>query len=196
MSESMDSIKNLFDDRDNDGYGEMTFGGQDGGEPPITEAAEPHDNVTPDNIIRRMSEEAGNASEFSNGGGSLRGRVFNMEHSTDAVRGADSHRRGQINRNDSAEPRGQQSRFTGGHDEFAAVNMSDNVQKPGAAVPPESPPRAAASPEIVRPAEPAAAVMSASGARKTGAAKTPEIVKPADPNAVKRSDHKNDSAKF
>ena len=196
MSESMDGSKNLFDDRDNDGYGKMTFGGQDGGEPPITEAAEPHENVTPDNIIRRMSEEAGNASEFSNGGGSLRGRVFNMEHSTDAVRGADSHRRGQINRNDSAEPRGQQSRFTGGHDEFAAVNMSDNVQKPGAAVPPESPPRAAASPEIVRPAEPAAAVMSASGARKTGAAKTPEIVKPADPNAVKRSDHKNDSAKF
>ena len=129
-----------------------------------------------------------------------------MEHSTDAVRGADSHRRGQINRNDSVEPRGQQSRFTGGHDEFAAVNMSDNVQKPGASVPPESPQRAAASPEIVRPAEPAAAVMSASGARKAGAdaaavpgpgaAKTPEIVKPADPNAVKRSDHKNDSAKF
>lgn len=192
MSESMDSIKNLFDDRDNDGYGEMTFGGQDGGEPPITEAAEPHENVTPDNIIRRMSEESGNASEFSSEAGSLSGKVFNREHSTDVVHGADSHRRGQINRNDSAEPRGQQSRFTGGHDEFMAVNMSDNVQNPGAAVSPERTSGAAA--------------MSASSARNTGtnaaaeprpgAAKTPEIVKPVDPTAVKRSDHKNDSAKF
>lgn len=206
MSESMDSSKNLFDDRDNDGYGEMTFGGQDGGEPPITEAAEPHENVTPDNIIRRMSEESGNASEFSNEAGSLSGKVFNREHSTDVVRGADSHRRGQINRNDSAEPRGQQSRFTGGHDEFMAVNMSDNVQNPGAAVSPERTSGAAAAPEIVRPVEPTAAAMSASSARNTGtnaaaeprpgAAKNPEIVKPVDPTAVKRSDHKNDSAKF
>lgn len=206
MSESMDSSKNLFDDRDNDGYGEMTFGGQDGGEPPITEAAEPHENVTPDNIIRRMSEESGNASEFSSEAGSLSGKVFNREHSTDVVHGADSHRRGQINRNDSAEPRGQQSRFTGGHDEFMAVNMSDNVQNPGAAVSPERTSRAAAAPEIVSPVEPAAAAMSASSARNTGtnaaaeprpgAAKTPEIVKPVDPTAVKRSDHKNDSAKF
>ncbi len=206
MSESMDSIKNLFDDRDNDGYGEMTFGGQDGGEPPITEAAEPHENVTPDNIIRRMSEESGNASELSNEAGSLSGKVFNREHSTDVVRGADSHRRGQINRNDSAEPRGQQSRFTGGHDEFMAVNMSDNVQNPGAAVSPERTSGAAAAPEIVRPVEPAAAAMSASSAQNTGtnaaaeprpgAVKTPEIVKPVDPTAVKRSDHKNDSAKF
>lgn len=206
MSESMDSSKNLFDDRDNDGYGEMAFGGQDGGEPPITEAAEPHENVTPDNIIRRMSEESGNASEFSNAAGSLSGKAFNREHSTDVVRGADSHRRGQINRNDSAEPRGQQSRFTGGHDEFMAVNMSDNVQNPGAAVSPERTSRAAAAPEIVSPVEPAAAAMSASSARNTGtnaaaeprpgAVKTPEIVKPVDPTAVKRSDHKNDSAKF
>ena len=206
MSESMDSSKNLFDDRDNDGYGEMTFGGQDGGEPPITEAAEPHENVTPDNIIRRMSEESGNASEFSNEAGSLSGKVFNREHSTDVVRGADSHRRGQINRNDSAEPRGQQSRFMGGHDEFMAVNMSDNVQNPGAAVSPERTSRAAAAPEIVSPVEPAAAAMSASSARNSGtnaaaeprpgAVKTPEIVKPVDPTAVKRSDHKNDSAKF
>lgn len=206
MSESMDSIKNLFDDRDNDGYGEMTFGGQDGGEPPITEAAEPHENVTPDNIIRRMSEESGNASEFSSEAGSLSGKVFNREHSTDVVHGADSHRRGQINRNDSAEPRGQQSRFTGGHDEFMAVNMSDNVQNPGAAVSPERTSGAAAAPEIVRPVEPTAAAMSASSARNTGtnaaaeprpgAAKNPEIVKPVDPTAVKRSDHKNDSAKF
>lgn len=206
MSESMDSSKNLFDDRDNDGYGEMTFGGQDGGEPPITEAAEPHENVTPDNIIRRMSEESGNASEFSSEAGSLSGKVFNREHSTDVVHGADSHRRGQINRNDSAEPRGQQSRFTGGHDEFMAVNMSDNVQNPGAAVSPERTSGAAAAPEIVRPVEPTAAAMSASSARNTGtnaaaeprpgAAKNPEIVKPVDPTAVKRSDHKNDSAKF
>ena len=184
----------------------MTFGGQDGGEPPITEAAEPHENVTPDNIIRRMSEESGNASELSNEAGSLSGKVFNREHSTDVVRGADSHRRGQINRNDSAEPRGQQSRFTGGHDEFMAVNMSDNVQNPGAAVSPERTSGAAAAPEIVRPVEPAAAAMSASSAQNTGtnaaaeprpgAVKTPEIVKPVDPTAVKRSDHKNDSAKF
>ncbi len=195
MSESMDSSKNLFDDRDNDGYGEMTFGGQDGGEPPITEAAEPHENVTPDNIIRRMSEESGNASEFSNEAGSLSGKVFNREHSTDVVRGADSHRRGQINRNDSAEPRGQQSRFTGGHDEFMAVNMSDNVQNPGAAVSPERTSRAAAAPEIVRPVEPTAAVNSFSantpGAAETApitsAARTPDIVSPVEPAAAAMS---------
>lgn len=237
----MDSSEDLSDDGDNDGNGEMTFGGQDGGDPQITEAAEPHEYKTTDNIIRRMSEEAGDVPEFSNEVGSLSGRILDREHSTDVVRGADSRRREQINRNDSAEPRGQQSRFTGGHDEFAAVNTSGNVQKPGTAVPPESSPRAAAaqeivshveptgamnsfssqtsgaaetepmtgaarSPEIVSTVEPAAAAMSASGARKTGsnaaaeprpgAAKTPEIVKPVEPTAVKRSDQKNDSAKF
>lgn len=185
MSESMDSSKNLFDDRDNDGYGEMTFGGQDGGDPQITEAAEPHENVTPDNIIRRMSEEAGNASEFSNEVGSHSGRILDREHSTDVVRGADSHRRGQINRNDSAEPRGQQSRFTGGHDEFAAVNTSGNVQKPGTAVPPETMNSFSSQTSGAAETEP-----------MTSAARPPEIVKPADSTAVKRSDHKNDSAKF
>lgn len=130
------------------------------------------------------------------------GKISDREFGTDVVRGDD--RREQINRNDSAEPRGQQSRFTGGHDEFAAVNMSDNVQKPGAAVPPERTPRAATATEIVRPVEPAEAMNSfrsqTAGAAETEpmtvAARSPEIVKPVDPTAVKGSDHKNDNAKF
>lgn len=130
------------------------------------------------------------------------GKISDRELGTDVVRGDD--RREQINRNDSAEPRGQQSRFTGGRDEFAAVNMSDNVQKPGAAVPPERTPRAATATEIVRPVELAEAMNSfrsqTAGAAETepmtGAARSPEIVKPVDPTAVKGSDHKNDNAKF
>lgn len=126
----------------------------------------PDDYIMSDDAVRRYDEADESTAEFNGNIRDVQDNVMNNDH---GIPESNRDTLERLSRQESTRS-DQDMKFSGGYDGFTAGNNS----------------------------EPASAQNSgSSAARKSTSAGAPKIDKPADPlSAAKRSDHKNDSAKF